>query len=176
MTKIRSFYSFMIVEEMVSPQKRQIDKALEEIKLLLVEIGIRRFLPTDLKDNYIKHTSFFDTYPKEYLYHSPFATAPVIISEVLLPKVILDAIKNLLANYSTTLDADAYTLINKLDKVAKLEHNLGIVRSAFFKKLSNFQNTTQLKKNFPEAYKAYLKLSREEKELVYKVNRKAVVG
>lgn len=63
-----------------------------------------------------------------------------------------------------------------MDKVAKLEHKLDRVRSTFFKKLSNFQNTTQLKKNFPEAYKAHLKLSREEKELVYKVNRKAVVG
>lgn len=88
-----------------------------------------------------------------------------------MPKVILDAIKNLIATYSTTLDADAHTLINKLDKVAKLEHNLDIVRSTFFKKLSNFQNTAQLKKGFPEAHKAHLKLFREERELVYKINK-----
>ena len=171
MTKIHSFHNFMIIEEMVAPQKRQIAKAIEEIKVLLIEIGIRRFLPTDLKDTYTKYPSFFDTCPKEYLYHSTFATAPVIISEILLPKVILDAIKNLLANYSTTLDADTYTLINKLDKVAKLEHNLDILRSAFFKKLSNFQNTAQLKKGFPEAHKAHLKLFRQERELVYNVNK-----
>lgn len=171
MTKIHSFHNFMIVEEMVSPQKIQISKALEEIKLLLTEIGIRRFLPIDLKENYTKYPSFFDTCPKEYLYNSSFATAPVIISGILLPKIILDAIKNLLANYSTTLDTDAHILIDKMDKVAKLEHNLDIIRSTFFKKLSNFQNTTQLKKGFPEAHKAHLKLFRQEKELVYNVNK-----
>lgn len=55
----------------------QLDKALEEVKLLLIEIGTKRFLPPDLRDNYVKYPSFFETCSKDYLYHSTFSTTTV---------------------------------------------------------------------------------------------------
>lgn len=151
---------FKILNELTKPFDQKIKKDEKRIGLLITEIGIRRFLPTHLVEHFNTSVEYFDTSTKYFTFHVSTENRNVSIP-INLPQIIVDRLLELVKNWGINQDPDALTIISNVQNHAKIIQESIIIRDRLIRLIQNSRSLSELKKDFPEAYQAYLDVKEE---------------
>ena len=151
---------FKILNELMKPFDQKIKKDEKRIGFLIAEIGIRRFLPTPLVEHFNTSIEYFDTSTKYFTFHVSNENRNVSIP-INLPQIIVDQLLEIVKNCGINQDPDALTIISNVQNHAKIIQESIIMRDRLINLIRNSNSLPELKKDFPEAYQAYLDVKEE---------------
>ena len=149
-----------ILNELMKPFDQKIKKDEKRIGLLITEIGIRKFLPTHLIEHFNTSVEYLDTSTKYFTFHVSKANRNVSIP-INLPQIIVDQLLEIVKNWGIDQDPDALTIISNVQNHAQMIQEGIVMRDRLMSLIQNSNSLSELKKDFPEAYKAYLDVKEE---------------
>ena len=152
-----------IVNELMKPFDQKIKKDAKRIGLLITEIGVRKFLPTHLIEHFNTSIEYFDTSTKYFTFHVSNENINVSIP-VNLPQIIVNQLLAVVKNCGINQDSDALTIISNVQNHAKIIRESILMRNRLTNLIQNSNSISELKKDFPEAYQAYLDVKAEHRE------------
>lgn len=149
-----------ILNELMKPFDQKIKKDEKRIGLLITEIGIRRFLPTHLIEHFNTSVEYIDTSTKYFTFHISTENRNISIP-INLPQIIVDQLLEIVKNWGINQDPDALTIISNVQSHAQIIQESIIMRDRLMNLIQNSNSLSELKKDFPEAYQAYLDVKEE---------------
>ena len=149
-----------ILNELMKPFDQKIKKDEKRIGLLITEIGIRRFLPTHLIEHFNTSVEYFDTSTKYFTFHVSTENRNISIP-INLPQIIVDQLLEIVKNWGINQDPDALIIISNIQNHAKIIQESIIMSDRLINLIQNSNSLSELKKDFLEAYQAYLDVKEE---------------
>ena len=149
-----------ILNELMKPFDQKIKKDEKRIGLLITEIGIRKFLPTHLIEHFNTSIEYFDTSTKYFTFYVSNENRNVSIP-INLPQIIVDQLLEIVKNWGINQDPDALTIISNVQNHANIIQESVVMRDRLINLIQNSSSLSELKKDFPEAYQAYLDVKEE---------------
>lgn len=151
-----------ILNELMKPFDQKIKKDEKRIGLLITEIGIRKFLPTHLIEHFNTSIEYFDTSTKYFTFHVSKDNRNVSIPTN-LPQIIVDQLLEIVKNWGVNQNPDALLIISNIQNHAKIIQESVVMRVRLLSLIQNNNSLSELKKDFPEAYQAYLDVKEEDR-------------
>lgn len=151
---------YKILNELMKPFDQKIKKDEKRIGLLITEIGIRKFLPTHLIEHFNTSIEYFDTSTKYLTFHVSKENRNVSIP-INLPQIIVDQLLKVVKDWEIPQDSDALVIISNIQNHAKMVQESIVMRDRLISLIQNSNSLSELKKDFPEAYQAYLDVKEE---------------